>query len=377
MSIKIIDKHTAKLIVEVGKGSERHRKTKLVQYSGKRDLEKQYREFEEETKRSPLTSVTVEELLSFYMKSRRTLGIKATTLDGYESDKDRIVKVIGNAKAKDLTPYELQGFVTALSAKYSTKTIQNTMSLLKSAYNEAVRLGLLNDNPCTRVSMPKVVKPEITVFTHDEILKFLSVLRGERLDFEVAYKLALFCGLRRSEILGLREEHINLAFKTVKIADTRHRVKNETIIQGTKTSTSYRTLSVPESLIDDIKRLMQSHHDLPYEHTDYLIQDGFGQPMNPSTLTNRILRIEKKHGLPNVSLHDLRHTFTSILINAQAVDIAQISAELGHGNITTTLDRYSHVFNGIAASSKEIANIIDGKFGTFTAPEQNKRTAEA
>lgn len=238
-----------------------------------------------------------------------------------------------------------------------------------------MRLEKLEENPCVKVTLPKDQKPEITVFSRDEIIKFLAVLKQERLDLAVAYKLALFCGLRRSEILGLREEHINLPFKTVKIADTRHRVDKKNITQDTKTKKSYRILSLPDFLADDIARLIEEHHSLPYDHTEYLIQDGFGQPLNPSTLTNRILRLEKECGLPSVSLHDLRHTFATLLLNTQKVDIAQISAELGHSNVTTTLDRYSHVLNGSSVSSKGIATLINADFATFSPPEADKKTA--
>ena len=100
--------------------------------------------------------------------------------------------------------------------------------------------------------------------------------------------------------------------------------------------------------------------------------------MNPGSLTNHITRIEKNNNLPLITVHGLRHTFASML-NSEGIDIARISAELGHSNITTTLNVYTHVFGGTSASSRGIADALNKKITHATsAPlSENKKTAEA
>ena len=142
---------------------------------------------------------------------------------------------------------------------------------------------------------------------------------------------------------------------------------------------SRRNLAIPDMVAEHIAQLIEKHHAIQYDHTDWLIQDGFGQPMNPGSLTNRITRIEKNNGLPLISVHGLRHTFASML-NSEGIDIARISAELGHSNITTTLNVYTHVFGGATASSRGIADALNKKLdasATSVPPFENKRTAEA
>lgn len=380
--IEYLSKNKAKLTVSIGSGPERKRKSKTVTFTSKKELERMHRRFIDEVQHNPLIDTTVKELVEAYIKSRKPLGVEATTTNGYENAAKRIYPFLGRICAKDLTSYQVQEFIADMGEKYASKTIRNTVSLLSSAYDNAVRLGQLEKNPCKLVTLPKKDAPKIDIFTEEEIVRFLNVLREKRLDYRVAYELALFCGLRRSEILGLREEHINATFKTVTISETRHRVKGEDIVQATKTETSHRYLAVPGFVMDDIVALIDKHNAVEYKHTDYLIQDGFGRPMNPTTLTAAIYRIEDEAGLPHVSPHDLRHTFASML-NAQHVDIAVISRELGHSNIGITMNTYMHVFGNVADSSRGIADSLNNKFNREAASAsslplfRNEKTAGA
>ena len=199
--------------------------------------------------------------------------------------------------------------------------------------------------------------------------------------------------LDRASINKMRSELKNLGVDTnisqamlkqldqvfVSINKTRHYVDGKEIIQDTKTEMSRRNLAIPDMVAEHIAQLIEKHHAIQYDHTDWLIQDGFGQPMNPGSLTNHITRIEKNNGLPLISVHGLRHTFASML-NSEGIDIARISAELGHSNITTTLNVYTHVFGGATASSRGIADALNKKLdasATSVPPFENKRTAEA
>lgn len=382
MAIEYIGKNKAKLVVNTGSGKNRKRKAKTVTYSSKKELERMYRQWEDEVRHNPLIDTSVEELVRMYIKSRKPLGVEATTIKGYEAAAERIYSRFQGIDATELTSYMVQDFISDLGDKYSPKTIRNTISLLSSAYDNAIKLGQLEKNPCKRVTYPKKERVEIDIFTEEEIVRFLSALEEERLDFIVAYKLALFCGLRRSEILALKPDSFNIPFKCVTVSKSRHRVKGVDYVQDTKTEQSHRTIAVPDFVLEDVQRLIAEHEAFIYKHTDFLIQDGFGKALNPSTLTCGIYRVEDKAGLPRVSLHDLRHTFASML-NHEHVDIAMISRELGHSNINTTLSIYTHVFGNVTESSRGIADSLNSKFdrtrksATFLPPKENEKTARA
>ena len=380
--IEYIGKGKAKLIVSVGSGKTRKRKAKTVTYTTKKELERMHQRFIDEVHHNPLIDTTVAELLDMYIRSRKSLGVEATTIHGYEVAAKRVYSRFEGINATELTSYQVQAFVTDMSEIYSAKTIRNTVSLLSSAYDNAIRLGQLEKNPCKFVTLPKKERAKIDIFNEEQIAKFLRALNEERLDYKVAYELALFCGLRRSEILGLTEGAVDTTFKWVKVRQTRHTVNGETVIQGTKTASSRRELAIPDFVNEDIKALIAKHNSVPYEHTDFLIQDGFGKPMGHSALTTQIYRIEDKAGLPHVSIHDLRHTFASMLNNAH-VDIAMISAELGHASIGITLNTYTHVFGNVSDSSRGIADTLNNRFdkpmksATFSPLKAKEKTADA
>lgn len=377
--IEYLGNNKAKLIVNISTPSGRKRKTKTVTYQRKKDVPKMYQRFEDEVRHNPLIDTTVSELVAAYIKNRKIVGIKSTTEQGYRVSESRINSRFEGVLAKDLTTYQIDEFIADMANEYSPKTISNTISLLNASYTRAVRTGQLANNPCQYASLPKKRRPDIHTFSEHEIRDFLRALEKERLDFRVAYELCLLCGMRRSEVLGLKEEDVNLTFRVLTINKTRHFIDGENVIQTPKTEMSRRTLAIPDIVADHIAQLIEQHHALQYEHTDWLVQDGFGQPLNPCSMTNHLAIIEKNNGLAHVSVHGLRHTFATML-NAEGIDIARISAELGHSNITTTLSVYTHVFGGATASSRGIADALNKKFdtsATFVPLQQQLKTAEA
>lgn len=357
--IQEISKGKARLIVSVGGRADRRRFCKTVTYKTKRELKRLYDEFEAECQNEPLSDITVRNLLESYISHCKTLGRKATTIHGYEITADRCYPLIGTILAKDLTTYRLEKFVAEMGEKrLSAKTIKNTIGLLSSAYDHAIFIGQLDSNPCKRITLPKLTPKDIRIFYLDEIPKFLEAIADVDLNEKCAYELALFLGLRRSEILGLRESDVDIVQGLVYVHNTRHRVDREDIEQDTKTKKSTRILALPDILILDLARLIETHRQFKYESVDYLIQDGFGNALGGQALSSRLTRLEQKHGLPNVTLHGLRHTYASLL-HSKGVDMANISAELGHSNLATTMNIYTHIFQSATNASRGIANTIN------------------
>ena len=381
MAIKILGKNKAQLIVSTGSTSRgtKKRYTKTVVFRYKRDLPKMLVDFEQEVKGGRLTGETVEQIIDAYIESRKRLGIKATTIKGYELCRDRLSASLKRKTASEVTAYSIDKYIAENVDKYSSKTMRNTISVLSASYDRAMQLGLLRENPCAKVTLPKNSQPEIQTLSEDDVIKLMKALEEDRLDFKVGYELCLFCGMRRSEVLGLRESDINLPFRTVTISKTRHIVDGKTQIQDTKTAKSHRALALPEFLCEDIRRLIDLHRSYEWQHSDYLIQTAYGEEMHPATFTNHLSLIEEKNGITHVSVHGLRHTFATML-NSEGVDIARISAELGHSSITTTFNKYMHVFGGATASSRGIADSLDAKFSKKDAKRtqtENEKTAEA
>ena len=372
MAIKILGKNKAQLIVSVGSTSKgnRRRYTKTVTYKKKKELEKMYQHFEDEVRRNPLTDITVDGLLEAYISNAELRGLSANTIHGYKSAKKRLNSVFEGILARSLTTYQIEDFVAQMTKKYAPKTVHNTVALLDAAYQRAVRSGQLADNPCVGITLPKQKKREIQTLSAEQLQQFIIALDKQRRDISVGYKLCLMCGLRRGEVLGLKEEDISIPFRQVSINKARYIVEGEQHIQPTKTARSHRRLALPEGLAEEIDLLIQEHHSQEWYHSDFLIQDAFGDPISPSVFSSMIREIT-----PDITVHGLRHTFATLL-NAQDVDLAQISAELGHSNLTTTLNIYTHVFGDVTSSSRGIADTVEDIFykkGAKRTHEDNKK----
>lgn len=357
--IKEIGKGKARLIVSVTCNGKRRRMTKTVTYQTKRELRKMYSDFEAECQRNPLTDITIEELLNDQIRRCKTLNLKGHTIRGYKICAERFSLPFRTTLAKECTTYHIEKEIASMSQqKLSAKTIKNTIGFLSASFNHAVFIGQLESNPCNKATLPKGRPREIRILYENEIPLFIAALDDVCIDEKVAYELALFLGLRRSEILGLKESDVNLSKGTVSIHSTRHRIDGKDVMQDTKTARSTRTLALPSVLKTDIYALFDSHRQGDVERTDYLIQNGFGKPIGPQAIAARLTRFEEKHNLPKVTLHGLRHTCASLL-HFKGVDMAQISAELGHSNLSTTQNIYTHIFNSASESSRGIASVID------------------
>ena len=189
----------------------------------------------------------------------------------------------------------------------------------------------------------------------------MKLMRKESLDFQVLCELALFCGMRRGEILGLTRDDVDLAEGVVRIRRARYLVDGDTIIDEPKTERSRRNLACPAFVLNDIKRLIEEHAEMT--DCEYLIQ-YVGEPIAPDYASWQVRRfIDSMEQLPHVTLHGLRHTFATMLNASGDFDLADISSALGHSNISTTMNIYVNVFDGASRSSRRISDSLEAKYG--------------
>ena len=355
-----------KLIVSVTQDGVRTRRTRKVFCSGKREAQRLYNEFEEEVRSEIVCELTVDELLEWHIENLERNGIKATTKRAYECSKKAINSSLGERKADSLTLIDIDRFISLEAKIKSPKSIKNEMSLLSSAYKAAIRSGLLRKNPCEYAVIPKQVKPDIDTLTNETIKDFIAALDNTVIDFKVMCELALFCGMRRSEILGLLKTDIY--DNAVHINKVRMHFNKQDIIQTPKTKSSDRVLSVPEFILEDIKKMQEEQKSRPRQ-SEYLIQNLWGDPPSSYWVDKRMSELIEQNDLPHITMHGLRHSYTSMLIN-EGIPIAEVSSELGHSSIDITLRTYTHLFKDVSTASKEISKLMENKFskssGTFS-----------
>lgn len=358
MGIEYIDKTHARLVVSSGSGSNRIRRVKRITYKGKKDAERQYRDFQLAVSRESNVdiSMSVEDLLNWYIQNFEQNGGKPTTVRAYKVSSKPIISFFKGKKARDITLYNIDSFISAESKIRGSKTIRNEVSLLKSSYTFAIRRGLLEDNPCSYAVIPRQVKPQIDILSESDIGRFVDALDTSPLDFKVMCEFALFCGMRRSEIYGLKYSDIT---DKVRIERVRHHINGKDIIETPKTISSNRVLTVPHFILEDIEELKESHKTRP-DQCDFLIRNQWGEPPSSYWCDKYLHKLIKENDLPHITMHGLRHTYASMLINA-GIPISDVSHQLGHSSVDITLRIYTHLFKDANEASDRISDLISEK----------------
>jgi integrase len=225
---------------------------------------------------------------------------------------------------------------------------------------QALRWGLLPRNVSEAVDPPKARREEIRPLSADEARRLLEEACGDRL--EALYVLAVQCGLRQGELLGLRWEDVDLESGTLQVRRTLTTTKDGPEFTAPKTAKGRRSIKLTAGAVDALER----HHDRQFEETSRLArlwQDyglvfatTTGTPLNPSNLVSRSFKpLLKRAGLPVIRFHDLRHTCATLLLS-RGVHPKLVQELLGHATIAITLDTYSHVLPGMG---DQIANAME------------------
>lgn len=364
MAIRPLGKNKYQLIVDYYDDDGKRRKhTKTVYCNGKRAAKDLLAEFEDSWADAMPQETSVSRLLQDYIDKCEIKGLKSNTIKGYKNIRRRFEdNKIGSIAARSLTTYQIEKYIVSLikDEHLNPKTVKNRISLLDAAYKMAIKNGLLRENPCAGVELPKLRRPEVNILTENEIDLFMEKLAEQDLDIRVLCELALFCGLRRGEILGLTSKDISIDEGLIRVRAVRYYIDGHNVVEEPKTEKSKATVSCPRFIMNDVVQLIDEHAQ--YSDCEYLIQ-YVGEPMKPDYASNRVIKFIDGLDMQHVTLHGLRHTFASMLNASGDFDIAEISEAMRHSNIATTMNIYVDVFAGASHSSRRISSAFDNKYG--------------
>lgn len=304
-----------------------------------------------------------------------------------------IVPAIGHLKLSKVQPTHLNKLYNLLSEErkdgrpggYSPKTVKHVHNLISVIYSIALEWNVVTENPCTRVKPPKQTptRDKVKYFTLEQTELFIGLLdkdyaisyqahdrtTGSRTyhvaeyrehrriptQFKLFYLLALFCGMRRGELIALEWSDIDFNNNSVSITKSTSVVNGKPLTKSPKTKNSVRAISVPASVMNVVRiyRKEQLEYKLAigsqWQGDNYIFIQWNGRQMYPDTPYSTFKNIIRRHNetandeeqLPNIPLHGLRHTSATLLIS-QNVDVRTVSNRLGHAQTSTTMDIYSH-----------------------------------
>ena len=296
-------------------------------------------------------SVTVGVYLDDWV-SRQHAHVRPTTLHGYRVAVGRICRGIGSMRLQALTTSGLDHLYAEMAQDLSPKSVANTHGVLRRALDDAVRTGLLVNNPAKAARPPRVTRPEFMTWSTDELRGFLDATRGERM--YPLWVLLAATGMRRGEALGLRWSDVDLGRRRLSIVQTRTNAGAQEIIGTTKTQRSRRVVHLDEGTVAVLRehRKQQLEEQLAcgdvYDSShDLLFRDRIGRPVKPDLPTRAFREAVNRTSLPVIRLHDLRHTWATRALEA-GVSPRVVADQLGHATVTITLDVYSHVTPSLA-----------------------------
>jgi integrase len=331
-------------------------------------------------------------------------GVRRSTQEAYRGAFDRhILPELGAKRLDEITRKDVKSLVASLTRKKYQRTVMEKVveevihengnrlrkeirkpkmierlfskaslriitASLCAALNHAKEDGYIQDNPAVRLTklykQQKAMHEEIQPLTAAEATLFLQVARQHTPDCYTMFLTLLHSGVRSGECAGLQWPDLDFNSKFIVVRRT---VIPSGRIEKTKTD-RVRRVDLSDELIGALKahkrerlekwmKKPKSTDDQPKPFPEWIFANEEGKPPDMHNIKNRqFKRALEKAGLRRIRMHDLRHSYASILISA-GKSIAYVQKQLGHQSIKLTVDTYTHLIPG---SGREALDALPG-----------------
>lgn len=325
-----------------------------------KEVKRQAMLFEEKCLKGQMTAnVKFQDFSEQWFEEYAKLNLRNTSYERMLQLRTRVYPAIGHMRIDKITARHLQQFINDMflngkslknGKPISRKTVVHHLSYISDVFSYAMKMDMLSDNPCRRVTVPKAEQKEKEIYTIEEVEQLFNMLATQPLKYRVFFTLVIYSGFRRGEMLGLEWKDIDFESGVISI----RRTSNYTATKGiytdtTKTKKSQRSIKFPSFVIDMLKEYKLEQDDerirLGSKWIDYdrLFVKWNGEPMNNNTPYFWFNEFCQKNNFRFCDIHSMRHFNASVLINA-GVDAVAVSGALGHAQVSTTTNIYCHLF---------------------------------
>ena len=369
--------------------------TKKTPAAIKKEVEEFASNFEKQLKEGKILSgekLTLADVVKEWTQDQTFKDLTKSVQESYiDILERRIYPHISHIKIAKITPLHIQKIYNDMEIDgKAPKTIKRTNTALNSVMRYAYRMGIIQENPCDRVRLPKnTTDTSLHYFTIEQAQAFLNSLSKEftiqhpevrrsngriipsytetvkiHSQFIPYFYLAIYGGFRRGELVALTWQDIDFENRTVSINKAIAKTKDGQVIKGTKTVAGNREIKLPSDCFKILKQwkleqmqlsismgsLWKGQKGKNFDMNHIFIQTESGNRMDVDTPTHKFKKIialynstceKEEEKLPDIHLHDLRHTSATLLL-ANHVDIETVSHRLGHSKPSITLDVYGH-----------------------------------
>jgi integrase len=310
--------------------------------------------------------MSVGEYLDQWLRDYAAIHVAPRTRERYtEICRLNIIPSLGFLPLTRLEPQHIQDFYSRALKEgrkdgkggLSPRSVYHIHRILFEALKHAVKRGLLMRNPAEAVDPPRPGHREMTALTAEQLARFLEAARET--PYHILFYIAAYTGLRRSELLALQWQDIDLNLAVLSVLRTLHRLKSGEYVFGEpKSRRSRRQVDLSPS----VAILLRKHREeqeatfsllgMPLTDSDLVFSGLDGQPISPDAVTKAFQRLSQRLGFRKLRFHDLRHTHATLLLQ-QGVHPKIVSERLGHSSVAITLDTYSHVLPGLQRAAAQ------------------------
>ena len=314
--------------------------------------------FEEEARSDNPTvrfdKITFKDFCPKYLELKKTV-LSPNSYAFYETIiNTELIPKFGKMKLREIKTYHIQEFIQYLTTEkkhrngeaggISPSTVRRYATVLRSILSLAYQLEYTDNDAgaSKRIIFPKVETCEVEVYTEEEVRVIFSALDAEPINIRALVELAIFTGMRRGEIVGLKWADIDFENQSLSIKRSIYKPKDgKALEKEPKSKSSIRTISLPDHLIKTLHeyKLHQDRHisfmGEAWNKLDYVFTEEDGLVMNPQTPTRQFSNFLKRHNIRHLKFHGLRHTSATMLL-ANGCDIKTVSSRLGHADLETT-----------------------------------------
>lgn len=295
----------------------------------------------------------------------KELHLAETTIYGYRKILNNHIKpYFAEKPLQSVSLQDIQNYEIFKSKTLSMSSVKKHIELLKSVFQDACRKSLINENPLLLMERRPKGSRWRECMNAQEASELCASVEGTYLEAPVV--LAVYLGLRRGEVLGLRWSDVDFEAGILHIANTRTKAGGKVIEKEPKTEKSNRVMLMSPPVISALKntfarRGANRRADRKYVDSGYVVTKPDGSPFSPNYLSEAFHKHVLKLNMKHIRFHDLRHSFASIA-NEAGTPMNEISSAMGHANIGVTASVYTHEFSqtkcvAVNAVAQRIANV--------------------
>lgn len=361
---KQIGRNNWKVTISIGNVNGKRKRITKQGFKTKKEAKTYADEIENDNKKDYYTceerNILYKDFIVNWYNDCKEANISLNTKAKYNSAINKyIIPLLGDYKLSELNNRIIQSFYNKLITTYKLKASSaiKIYTPVHSSLAYAKKHKLIKE-VCTDIEKRKIEYDEVKCWTKDEVNFFLNAIKDKSIYKPVFF--TLMTGVRVGELCGIRwcdinfkEEYVSIKHQVVRERHTSTLILTDKL----KTKSSYRNIFLPPILVEYLLQLKEELNPSP---NDFLITSAYKKTMsNPDSVSARFkFMIDRYPNLTKITFHGLRHTHATLLIEA-GENIKVVSERLGHKDVSTTLNIYTHTSNKM---HKKVAGTLNNLF---------------